>query len=76
MIAYIVHCVPLACTHITMYIQHPPENKSPSKVIPLPSLTITFLHGYIYFCLDYKPPPVLVCTTLLASHMYAAKLTI
>ena len=35
-------------------IPYPPENKPPSKIRPLPSLTLKFLHRYV--CLNYKPP--------------------
>ena len=35
-------------------VPYPPENKPPSKISPLPSLTVKFLHRYV--CLDYKPP--------------------
>ena len=39
---------------IITIIPYPPENKPPSKISPLPSLTFKFLHRYV--CFDYKPP--------------------
>ena len=39
---------------IKKIVPYPPENKPPSKISPLPSLTVKFLHRYA--CLDYKPP--------------------
>ena len=39
---------------ITIQVPYPPDNKPPSKISPLPSLILKFLHRYV--CLDYKPP--------------------
>ena len=50
----IVSTVIYDCLHLQLLIPYPPENKPPSKISPVPSFTLKFLHRYV--CLDYKPP--------------------
>ena len=41
---------------VELHVLYSPENKPPSKISLLPSMTSKFLHRYFY--LVYKPPPL------------------